>query len=234
VRLSFFVQEIAMKLAITGSGGFIGSHLRRAFPDHVRIYKEDSVDTIREKLKGVDVVVNLAGAPIIRRWSNAYKEVLINSRIETTRRMVRAMDGYGVHFISSSAVGIYPDNVPCDESCPKYSDDFLGELAKRWENEALKALVPTTILRLGVILGKHGGALKLMMLPFKVGMGGPIGDGKMMMSWLTIHDLMAIYEFIIGNALTGVFNAVAPTPVTVSCMLGAPPPRAIFLAGEPD
>ena len=204
-----------MRIAITGASGFIGTHLRKRFPDHMVIKRWDDEDAIRERLQGVDVVVNLAGAPIIRRWTRAYKDLLVKSRLDTTRRLVRAMQGTGVrHFISTSAVGIYPDNTPCDEECPGLAGDFLGSLAKRWEEEAKRADCPTTILRFGVILGSHGGALKKMLLPFRLGMGGPIGDGRMMMSWLDVEDLMGIYEFVMEKRVTGVLNAVSPTPVT--------------------
>ncbi len=205
-----------MRLAITGASGFIGTHLRAGFKDHVVIERTDTLDLIREKLKGVDIIVNLAGAPIIRRWTRAYKKVLEESRIQTTRRIVDALKGLKGErrLISTSAVGIYPDGMACDENCITLSRDFLGELARKWEHEALSAPVPTTILRLGVILGQDGGALKLMLKPFKLGLGGPIGRGRMMMSWLSIEDLMEIYDFVIKKGLRGVVNAVSPNPVT--------------------
>ena len=205
-----------MRLAITGASGFIGTHLRARFPDHVVILRDDPVEMIRDKLQGVDVVVNLAGAPIIRRWTKAYKKVLEDSRIQTTRRLVAALKGLKGerHLISTSAIGIYPDGVACDEDCTTFSRDFLGELAQKWEHEALCAPIPTTILRLGVILGQEGGALKLMLLPFKLGLGGPIGRGNMVMSWLAIDDLMEIYQFVIKRSITGIVNAVSPNPVT--------------------
>ncbi|WP_201767420.1 MULTISPECIES: hypothetical protein [unclassified Lebetimonas] len=91
------------------------------------------------------------------------------------------------HFISTSAIGIYPENTPCDEYCNITADDFLGNLAKEWENEANKCNKPTTTIRLSVVLGK-GGALKEMLLPFKIGLGGIIGNGEMKMSWIDIED----------------------------------------------
>jgi len=204
-----------MKLAITGASGFIGTHLRRAFPDHIAIKRQDSTDVIKRKLQDIDVVVNLAGAPIIKHWSKSYKEELVSSRINTTKRLVEAMKGTKVkHFISTSAIGIYPDNTPCDEDCPRLANDFLGNLANMWEKEALGSEKPTTILRLGVILGKEGGALNKMLLPFRLGLGGPIGDGAMIMSWLDIEDLMRIYRFVIQERITGTLNAVSPNPVT--------------------
>ena len=98
----------------------------------------------------------------------------------------------------------------------KQSDDlaFLGELANQWEQEALLCEKPTTILRFGVVLGKGGGALAQMLTPFRLGLGGTIGNGSMMTSWIHIEDLLRTYHFVIENKLTGIFNAVSPTPVT--------------------
>lgn len=204
-----------MKIAITGASGFVGRALQESFSDTISIQREDDETAILEKLKGVNVVINLAGAPIIRRWSDPYKKVLRESRIDTTDRLVSAINQSEVkYFISTSAIGIYPSDLPCDESCDTYAEDFLGRLAKEWEEEAYKCHKPTAILRFGVILGKNGGALKQMITPFKLGVGGIIGNGKMMTSWIHMDDLMGIYKFIIDRQLTGVFNATSPRPVT--------------------
>ncbi len=205
-----------VKIAITGASGFVGTHLKGKFPNNIAILRNDSHDVILKKLKGVSVVINLAGAPIIKRWSNSYKRVLEQSRISTTKRLVKAInESPDVElFISTSAIGIYPDGKECDETCPELSDDFLGQLAKKWELEALKCKKVTSILRFGVVLGKEGGALKQMLIPFKFGLGGPIGDGNMYMSWIDIDDLIRIYEFLIEKHLNGIFNAVSPNPVT--------------------
>lgn len=204
-----------MKVALTGASGFVGTALQKQFSDCVIIDREDGEETILNKLQDVDVVINLAGAPIIKRWSDPYKKILLSSRIESTERLVNAVNKSNVsHFISTSAVGIYPDNKKCDESCTDIADDFLGELAKKWEEEALACSKLTAILRFGVILGKDGGALAQMLTPFSWGVGGVIGDGKMMTSWIDIEDLMRMYHFIIEKKITGIYNAVSPHPVT--------------------
>lgn len=204
-----------MKIALNGASGFVGSALRRRFEEHVVIDRGDDEDAIMKKLEGVDVAVNLAGAPIIKRWSEPYKKVLVESRIKSTETLVKAVNESGVRqFISTSAIGIYPDDHRCDESCATLSDDFLGHLAKEWEAEACQCTKPTAILRFGVILGPEGGALKQMLTPFRMGVGGIIGNGQMMTSWIDIEDLMNIYAFVIDRGLTGIFNAVAPNPVS--------------------
>lgn len=204
-----------MKVALTGASGFVGTALQKHFKECVIIDRNDDEALILEKLNNVDVVINLAGAPIVKRWSDPYKKILLSSRVESTKRLVKAINQSNIsHFISTSAIGIYPDNTRCDESCNEVADDFLGELAKKWEKEALVCNKPTAILRFGVILGKDGGALAQMLTPFKWGIGGMIGDGKMMTSWIDIEDLMRIYHFVIDHHITGIFNAVSPAPVT--------------------
>jgi hypothetical protein len=204
-----------MKVALTGASGFVGTALQNHFKNTIYIHRNDTEEMIVQKLDGVNVVINLAGAPIIKRWSEPYKKVLLESRIKTTEVLVKAINHSEVkHFISTSAIGIYPDDKACDENCSEIADDFLGTLAQKWEHEALLCEKPTSILRFGVILGKDGGALEQMLTPFKLGLGGIIGDGKMITSWIHMDDLMGIYHFIIEKKLTGIFNATAPTPVS--------------------
>ena len=204
-----------MKVALTGASGFVGTALQDHFNEVVYLHRNDTEELIVQKLLGVDVVINLAGAPIIKRWSDPYKKVLLESRIKTTETLVRAINRSQIkHFISTSAIGIYPDDMSCDDSCTAVAGDFLGLLASKWESEALQCEKPTTILRFGVILGKEGGALAQMITPFKWGVGGIIGDGKMITSWIHMDDLIGMYHFIIEKKLTGIFNATAPHPVS--------------------
>lgn len=203
-----------MKIAMSGASGFVANALRKVFTDVVVIERNDSVEAIVKKLEGVYAVFNLAGAPIATRWNEAYKKVLYASRIETTKKLVSAINQSSVeHLISTSAVGIYPNNIKCDESCT-LGGDFLGRLATDWEKEAKKCTKRTTILRFGIVLGQNGGALEKMLPPFKLGLGGVIGDGKMMTSWIDIDDLVAIYQFVLDKKLEGVFNASSPNPVS--------------------
>lgn len=203
-----------MKVAITGASGFVGTHLQKLFNDNVHIHRGDTKEQILQKLQGVDVVINLAGAPIIKRWNDAYKKVLISSRVETTKTLVSAINESEVkYFITTSAIGAYPDGNAYDESYTGYAKDFLGDLTRKWEETALTCNRPTAIVRFGIVLGSEGGALKQMLPPFKLGVGGIIGDGKAMMSWVDIDDLVAIYEFLCEKKLGGVFNITAPHPV---------------------
>jgi len=203
-----------MKVALTGASGFVGSYLRKKFENHIIIERDDSEEEILEKLEGVDAVFNLAGAPIIKRWNEAYKKVLISSRVQTTKKLVNAINRSDVkHFISTSAIGAYPDGSACNEGFEGYADDFLGSLTKLWEKEAHRCEKPTTIIRFGIILGKGGGALAQMLPSFRMGVAGVIGDGKAVMSWIDLEDLARMYSYILENQLTGTFNATTPHPV---------------------
>jgi len=205
-----------MKIAITGSTGFIGSYLCSFLKDVIPITRQDFEPALlTQKISRADVVINLAGLPIIKRWNREYRSQLVSSRIETTRRVVEAVNNTDVrHLISASAIGIYPDGRPCDEGCTEKAQDFLAELTSKWEEEASRCKKSLTIVRLGVVLGKDGGALSKMLPPFRLGLGGPIGTGKMMMSWITLYDLGRMMEFIINTKVTGILNAVSPNPVS--------------------
>ncbi|MDD3343140.1 MAG: TIGR01777 family oxidoreductase [Sulfurospirillaceae bacterium] len=204
-----------MKVAMNGASGFVAKALKKAFPDNIVIERNDSVEAILTKLEGVEAVFNLAGAPIAARWDEAYKKVLFSSRIESTKKIVAAINQSEVkHFISTSAVGIYPNNVPSDESSEKFGDDFLAGVCIAWENEARKCQKPTTILRFGVVLGKEGGALEKMVPAFQAWMGGIIGNGMMMTSWIDIDDLVRIYSYVLEQNIVGTYNATAPNPVS--------------------
>ncbi len=204
------------RIAISGASGFIGSHIRQRFPNHIVLNRGLDREAIAKRIRDADVVINLAGAPIIRRWTSSYKKVLIRSRIETTRKIVAAMNMAGSQalLLSASAIGIYPDNIKCDESCREIDRGFLGDLACRWEAAAMEYRGPAAILRFGVILGPDGGALKMMLPPFRLGLGGPIGTGRNIVSWMDIEDLVAAVGFLIRERATGIFNMVSPYPVT--------------------
>ncbi len=204
-----------MKIAISGASGFIGSHVQKRFKDCIVLDRDDSEKEILRKLENVDVVINLAGAPVVQKWDEEYKKLLVSSRIEITRKLVNAINKSDVkQLISASAIGIYPNDKACDESCKEVAKDFLSDLVQGWETEAKKCEKITTILRFGVVLGIDGGAFGTMLPTFKFGLGGTIGNGSMMTSWIDIDDVMDIYEFVIQKRLEGIFNAVSPNPIT--------------------
>ena len=212
-------------IAITGASGFVGSSLTKYFSDLgykiIPISREilNSKSKLEETLNSSEIVINLAGANIINRWSESYKKLLYSSRIDTTSKIANTISNITNKpklLISTSAVGIYDNKTTYDEN-GSFSNDFLSSLCQDWEKEALKAKNETTkvsIFRFGIIMGKDGGALQKMITPFKLGLGGVIGSGKQAFSYIHIDDLMNAYKFVIENEFEETFNLTAPVPTT--------------------
>jgi uncharacterized protein len=211
-----------MNVAITGASGFLG----RALSERLRASGHDVTGiSLRtqpppEVFAGCQAVVNLAGEPVAQRWTVAARERISNSRIQGTRSLVAALRKHPPQvLVSASAVGYYGsrgDEILTEDSPPAH--DFLGQLALAWEQEALTAQhfgVRVVTPRIGVVLGRGGGALAQMLSPFRLGVGGRLGTGKQWMSWIALDDLVSLLEFAIEDAaLSGPVNAVAPNPVT--------------------
>lgn len=231
----------AMNILITGGTGFIGSALTGKFLEqghHVTILSRsrEKVTTLfagkvtpltdlgrLSAQDSFDVVINLAGAPIFaQRWSERRKKILCDSRIALTEKLVNAiavMEQKPQVLISGSAIGYYGDQgdkVLTEQS--KGMDDFPHRLCADWERAALQAEqlnVRVCLIRTGLVLGRGGGLLKQMLLPFKLGLGGRIGNGKQWMSWIHLQDWLSIAETMIGvPTMQGAYNATAPNPAT--------------------
>lgn len=232
-----------MARLVTGATGFIGSALIDSWleetPDMTIYGLTRSPDKLKKQFKGkvqplrnlseindemgIEVVVNLAGEPILdKRWNEERKSTLYDSRINTTTALVgvlKALQKPPETLISGSAVGYYGnqrndmDLIESDEAHPCFSH----QLCHDWENVALLAEdipVRVCLLRTGVVIGP-GGALDKMLPPFKMGVGGPIGSGRQWMSWIDRDDMVAGINYLIAHqTLTGPFNMTAPEPVT--------------------
>lgn len=176
-----------------------------------------------EAILGINGVINLMGENIgAKRWTADQKKELKESRVDATKNLVDLIEKNIDHpldfFISASAIGIYPVNrsdIQNEES--SLGNGFLSELCKMWE-DASSTLTKTkrrVIIRTGVVLEKHDGALKKMLPPFKMGIGGPIGNGNQMMSWIHLDDLVNLYTTAVTDEkFNGIFNGVAPIPVS--------------------
>ena len=209
-------------IAITGSSGFVGQNLIKFFKNKnyevisiKRDYLKDE-NKLLDIMDKSDVIINLAGANIINRWTETYKKLLYSSRIDTTKAIVNAINKASNKpeiLISTSAIGVYDNKSTYDETA-HLNNDFLANLGKDWEDEAKKAQIPVSIFRFGIVLGKNGGALDKMLLPFKLGVGGVIGSGNQAFSFIHIDDLLNAYEFVIEHNLSDTFNLVSPTPTT--------------------
>lgn len=216
-----------LKIAICGKSGLVGSKLEEFFnPNHneivgLRVREDTSVENIAEQLEKCDVLINLSGTTILAPWSESYKKKLRSSRIETTKKLVDAIAVCKEKpklFLSASAVGIYESNIAHDDNSKKYADDFLSALCLEWETEAEKAKafdVRVVMMRFGVIFAKEGGAMDKILPPFKMGVGGKLGDGTQMVSWIHIEDLLRAIDFIIKTpAISGSVNFTAPYPIS--------------------
>lgn len=229
-----------MRILITGATGLIGRTLtqRLLTQGHSITVLTRSVQRARKlfgeqasywpslaeqrDLDGIDAVINLAGEPIAnKRWSNTQKERLCQSRWALTERLAalcHASRRPPQALISGSAVGYYGDQgqAVVTEDTPAH-DEFTHQLCQRWEALALRAQSRETrvcLLRTGVVLAANGGALAKMLPPFRLGLGGPIGDGSQYLPWIHLDDMVDGILFLLADAnQQGPFNMVAPNPV---------------------
>ncbi|WP_113906436.1 TIGR01777 family oxidoreductase [Aliidiomarina celeris] len=229
-----------MNILITGGTGLIGSAFIHAFheqhkftvltrrPEHARSALGSHISAIHSlstlaNLNAFDAVINLAGEGIAdKRWNAKRKRRLERSRWQITDELVALFEKSSrkpAVFISGSAVGYYgrQSEKPVTERDYIAHDEYSHQLCKVWEDKA-RAAEPHTrvcILRTGVVLAAEGGALKRMVPPFRFGLGGPIGSGTQMMSWIHLNDMIHILDFLLHHKdCSGVYNATAPNPVS--------------------
>ncbi|WP_271782028.1 TIGR01777 family oxidoreductase [Aquimarina algiphila] len=232
-----------MKILITGATGLIGQEI-------VSVCRQQNIDvnyltTSKNKLSsdpgytgyfwdpkkgeidtdcfvGVEVIINLVGATVAKRWTSSYKKEILESRtntaslilesLKTTKHSVR-------HIVSASAIGVYPDSFQnyYMEDATERDSGFLGEVVEKWEKAVLDfetINIDVSLLRIGLVLSEKGGAFPKIAKPIQLGMGSFFGNGKQWQSWIHVHDLARMFMFVVQEELTGVFNAVAPNPVS--------------------
>jgi len=213
-----------MKIAISGMSGLIGMALSEQLSTQgyqtIPIRREDvakGASHVSNLINGVTAVVNLAGAPVLRRWTNSWKNEIYNSRVVTTKTITEAIGSMerppGI-IVSASAVGIYSKNGEHDDNSTNYGHDFLSDVCIDWEAAAREAesnITRVVIMRMGVVLANNGGALKQMLMPFRLGLGGNIASGFQPFPWVHVYDATRALSWVINNkGLKGVFNLVAP------------------------
>lgn len=255
-----------MKVFITGGTGFVGNSVvqsllghghevtvltrsvPRGQPRSNRLQHLEGDPRIPGKWQDTaadhDAAINLAGASIFRRWTEANKRAIRESRIETTRNLVQSLAmrrGEETVLISASGTGYYGFRQEAGLTEEANSgDDFLGTLSREWEAEAQKASEYGTrvvLCRLGVVLGRNGGALRKMAPAFRAGVGSPLGRGDQWFSWIHETDLANIFLFLLGRKnATGPVNCTAPHPVRnreLTKTLGQALRRPTFLPSVP-
>lgn len=176
----------------------------------------------KSAFEDVEVVIHLAGASVAKKWTTSYKEEIIESRVLSTRLLYQSLHKNSnsvKQIISASAIGIYPDDLEYiyHETDNKIDDSFLGSVVEQWEKEVdqfEKLQINVAKVRIGIVLATEGGALQEMAKPIKLGVGAAFGSGEQYQSWIHIYDLVSIFQFILEHKLSGVYNAVAPYPVT--------------------
>jgi uncharacterized protein (TIGR01777 family) len=217
-----------MKIAISGANGYIAGNLiqelKIAGHDMVTIGRNILYDTpaLTEKLSGTDVVINLAGSSILCRWTKVHKAEILRSRTETTRNIVRVINQLPVGkrpktFISASAIGIYSPDLRHTEESTLLSDDFVGEVVRKWEESSaeLNPSVRKVIFRIGLVLGKESKTMKQLLPVFKLGIGGRIGSGKQPFPFVHINDVTRAFLWAVEHPDSfGIYNLVAPQNIT--------------------
>jgi len=227
-----------MHYLITGGSGFIGSALCRnvtADGHRVTVLTRD-IARARQRLpdavflidrldfaQNINAIVNLAGENLASgRWTAARKHEFVASRIGMTKHLLNWIDGQDsapAVLVSGSAIGWYgPRGDEVLDEDADLGNDFSAHLCRDWEAEAIKAEalgVRVCRVRTGIVLGADGGALKQMLLPFRLGIGGRMGSGRQWMSWVAREDIVALIRWLVDNAgARGVYNGTAPAPVT--------------------
>lgn len=231
-----------MKVLITGATGLIGQEIvrqchaqniavnylttNRSKIDHKHNYKGFYWNPKTEEIdlncfNAVDVIINLAGSPITKRWTTSNKKQILESRLAALKILHDTIKSEKIkikHIVSASAIGIYPDSIDhiCNENHQKRGDKFLSKVVVQWENQAMefKQLgIEVTIIRIGIILSKKGGALKSFLKPIRNFIGPQFGNGEQWLSWIHIEDLASIFLFVFSKRAYGIYNGVAPNAV---------------------
>lgn len=232
-----------MGILITGATGLIGSEITRLLHENgidinylttsrSKIEKRDNykgfywnpskgeIDT--KCLEGVGAIINLAGTSVFQPWTSSNKKKILRSRIDSLDLLYKTLEENEhevAHIVSASAIGIYPSSTHKMhyEEEKEVADNFLGEVSQKWESAAQKFSnlgLRVAIVRIGIVLAADGGALPQIARPIKYNVGTALGTGTQWQSWIHVRDLARLFLFLISNGAEGVYNGVAPNPVT--------------------
>lgn len=231
------------RILVTGATGLVGQEiLKQCLDQNIAVnYLSTSKSKLKQEenlkgfywnpssgeidvncLKDVEVIINLAGATIAKRWTENYKKDILNSRIETLKLLYKVIEDENIlirQIISASAIGIYPDSLTqyYDENYSDYDNRFLSHVVTSWENQVdtfNKLNIKVSKIRIGMVLSQKGGALPKLVKPIRFFAGSSLGDGKQWQSWIHIEDLASIFLYVMHHKLIGVYNGVAPNAIT--------------------
>lgn len=238
-------KEVNMRIAICGANSFVGTHLSSSLVSNshevVRIGREHfkDIEFLVDCLDGCDAVVNFCGEPFLKKWDELYKNKLYISRIETTKKLVKAISSCQnkpKKIVIASSVKIYKEALNHDEFSKEYCTDYLALLIKEYEQaakEVEKLGIKAVILRFGYILGLECGLIKELKKLYKYGMGFIIGDGKQPLSWVHVDDVCEVVKISIQKEqIQGVYNIVSSEIVsmkTFTTTLGKYLKKPVFL-----
>lgn len=213
-----------MVISLAGYSGFVGAHIRKKFAAHeiIQLKRDDlygDTDALARKIAGSDVLINTAGFNVSARWTRKNREKIFRSRVEVTENLVRAIrlaDPKPAMFLNTSAIGIYKQQKEHTEASSDFADDFLAEVIQKWEDaaDAVACEVKLVKMRFGMVLGADGGALPRLFRLFKWGLGGVIGSGKQVYSFVHIDDVTGAIAHIVEREGEGVYNFTSPHPVS--------------------
>ncbi|HEY9184882.1 MAG TPA: TIGR01777 family oxidoreductase [Salegentibacter sp.] len=232
-----------MRVLITGATGLIGTRVTQIC--HEKGIKVNYLTTTKDKIesqsdykgfywnpekgemdpeafKGVSAIINLVGENIAKRWTQEQKDKILSSRVDTAALLHKSLQNNNhhiTHFISASAIGIYPSSLEklYTEDNEAVDDSFVGKVVVQWEEAAdnFRDLgMEVTKVRIGLVLAREGGLLEKLKEPVNFNVGSPLGSGKQWQSWIHINDVAGIFVHTLENKLEGTYNAVAPNPVT--------------------
>ncbi len=218
-----------MKVAITGAGGYVGTKISNRLTElgfevekvpRGLLYGDAHV--LAKQLSGTGIIIHLAGASILKRWTKKYKKEIYESRVVTTKNLVKAINYLDENqqpklFISASAIGIYENGIVHTEESRSFSASFVSDLIKKWESasEPLPQKTRRVIFRIGLVLGSDSKTIEDLLPTFKLGLGGTIGRGKQAFPFIHIEDLLKAITWALQNSKTvGTYNLAAPENIS--------------------